>query len=167
MMRSLLVCLSAIVLVTLTGCSSTTPSDPNNPDPNVAVGTIQVKLDGTLKSYTILSCIWSTPNNSLVIHAKDPDVATGDIRIFIYAPKAGEFPVQKEDKAGMAEIQLISFVNGNATGTIATSGSVNVSSLTDSNVKGTFTFDSSISGDGTTSVVKGTEGVFNLNVMKN
>lgn len=167
MMRALLICLSALVVFTAAGCSSSTPSDPNNPDPNVAVGTIQVKLNGTLKTYSILTCIWSTPNNSLNIHAKDPEVPIGDIRIFIHAPKVGEFPVQSADEDGKAQIQLISTVNGNATGTVGTSGSVKVSSLSDTNVKGTFTFDSSISGSGSTSLVTGTEGVFNLNVWKN
>src|SRR5687768_16875666 len=84
----------------LSSCASDSSTDTGGGS-NVPVGTIRVKLNGTLKTYTPLSVIWSVPNNSINIHAKDPDVQIGDIRIFIHAPAgAKDYPIEVQDVDG-------------------------------------------------------------------
>lgn len=166
MNRCVLSALALVLAITFTACKSST-TDPVDPGTSVPLGTIRMKVDGTLKTYSTPVTIWSGVNDWVQIHAKDPDNIYSDIRIFIKTPKVGDFPVQVLEESGKTRIQLISIVSGNATTTLGSTGVLHVSSMSDSEIAGTLNFESTLGGGSSGPKVIVTEGEFHLSMFKN
>jgi hypothetical protein len=165
--------LSVLLLVctfVLSSCASDSGTDSNNNNnnngnPSVALGTIKVKWDGVLKTYTTVVTLNAAADSAIVVDAQDPEFPNARFRLFIYNPAIGTFPVQIAEADHVALIQGVKAENGSATGMIAHTGTLKVTKYEGKFIAGTFSFTASADGTANGTQVQGTEGEFNLQSM--
>jgi hypothetical protein len=167
--------LSVLLLVctfVLSSCASDSSTDPNNNNnnnnngnPTVPLGTLRVKWDGVLKTYTVSVNQYAVLDSVLIVDAQDPDILTARFRMFIYNPKVGTFPVQMLEGKNVALIQGIKAENGSASAVVAHNGTVKLTTFEGKHFAGTFSFTGSADGTTNGTQVQGTEGEFNLNTL--
>jgi hypothetical protein len=145
--------------------SSTDTGTNNNNNPTVPLGTIRVKWDGVLKTYTTVVTLNAAADSAIVVDAQDPEFPNARFRMFIYNPKVGTYNVRMSGDQDVALIQGVKAENGSASGMIAHSGTLKVTKFEGKNIAGTFSFTASADGTTNGTQVQGTEGEFNLQSM--
>jgi hypothetical protein len=151
-------------------CASDTTTDPNNNNnnnnnPTVPLGTIRVKIDGTLKTYTTSVSTFNPSDTVISVDAQDPNNIYGRFRIFIYNPSVKSFPIETGDRPGDVALIHSIVVVGEEQTFIAHSGTLKLTTFEGKHFAGTFRFTASADGTTNGTQVQGTEGEFNLNTL--
>lgn len=151
----------------LSACNSESSTDSNvNNAVNVPLGTIQLKVDGTQKTYTQLVSIFSSSDSVVIIHAGEQGVMFADTRLFIYGDKAQTYTISNSEDPGTAKGQVTVNVNGAPTAYWGMNGTVQVTEITQNRIAGRFQY-TSVHALHPTDSVRVTDGQFNLNLMRN
>jgi hypothetical protein len=127
--------------------------------PTIVVNTLSLKVDGVLKTYTGLA-IKSTSGGNLQISGYETNAASNIVFILVPNPKVGTFTAGTAGtyfQLSVQEPEIAAYASDQV-------GTVNITSLSDTRVAGTFSFVGSHTGSTATTTKTITEGKFDVAV---